>query len=68
LPSPIGRTLLPLARATKAQCAQLIAGLGDTQVSVRELGTLNTAWKRADRAGKRQIVPSRCWSCARWRR
>jgi ParB-like chromosome segregation protein Spo0J len=48
--------LVPLARANKAQCAQLIAGLGDTQVSVRELGALYTAWKRADRVGKRQIV------------
>jgi hypothetical protein len=45
-----------LARANKTQCAQLIAGLGDTQVSVRELGALYTAWKRADRAGKRRIV------------
>jgi ParB-like chromosome segregation protein Spo0J len=48
--------LVPLARANKAQCAQLITGLGDTQVSVRELGALYTAWKRADRAGKRRIV------------
>ena len=48
--------LVPLARANKAQCAQLIAGLGNTQVSVRELGALYTAWKRADRAGKQQIV------------
>ena len=48
--------LVPLARANKAHCKQLIAGLGDTQVSVRELGALYTAWKRADRAGKRQIV------------
>jgi ParB family chromosome partitioning protein len=48
--------LVPLARANKAQCAQLIGGLGDTQVSVRELGALYAAWKRADRAGKRRIV------------
>lgn len=48
--------LVPLARANKAQCAQLIAGLGDTRVSVRELGALYVAWKRADRAGKRRIV------------
>jgi hypothetical protein len=48
--------LVPLARANKAQCAQLIAGLGDTQVSVRELGALYMAWKHADRAGKRRIV------------
>jgi hypothetical protein len=36
--------LVPLARANKRQCEQLIAGLGDTQVSVRELGALYTAW------------------------
>jgi ParB-like chromosome segregation protein Spo0J len=48
--------LVPLARANKTQCAQLIAGLGDTRVSDRELGALYTAWKRADRAGRRRIV------------
>jgi hypothetical protein len=48
--------LVPLARANKRQCEQLIAGLGDTQVSVRELGALYTAWKRADRAGRARIV------------
>lgn len=48
--------LVPLARANKVQCKQLIAGLGDTRVSDRELGGLYTAWKRADRAGKQRIV------------
>jgi ParB-like chromosome segregation protein Spo0J len=48
--------LVPLARANKRQCEQLIIGLGDTQVSVRELGAVYTAWKRADRAGKQRIV------------
>lgn len=48
--------LVPLARANRRQCEQLIAGLGDTPVSVRELGALYTAWKRADRAGKQRIV------------
>ena len=48
--------LVPLARANKVQCAQLVAGLGDTRVSDRELGALYTAWKRADRAGKQRIV------------
>jgi hypothetical protein len=48
--------LVPLARANKAQCAQLVAGLGDTRVSDRELGALYAAWKRADRAGRKQIV------------
>jgi ParB family transcriptional regulator, chromosome partitioning protein len=48
--------LVPLARANQRQCAQLIAGLGDTRVSDRELGALYLAWKRADRAGKQRIV------------
>lgn len=48
--------LVPLARANKTHCAQLIAGLGDTRVSDRELGALYTAWKRADRAGRQRIV------------
>ena len=48
--------LVPLARANKSQCKQLIAGLGDTRVSDRELGALYMAWKRADRAGKLRIV------------
>jgi hypothetical protein len=48
--------LVPLARANKRQCEQLIAGLGDTRVSDRELGALYTAWRRADRAGKQRLV------------
>jgi hypothetical protein len=48
--------LVPLARANKRQCEQLLAGLGDTRVSDRELGALYFAWRRADRAGKERIV------------
>jgi hypothetical protein len=48
--------LVPLARANKRQCEQLIAGLGDTRVSDRELGALYTAWRRADRASKQRLV------------
>src|SRR3954469_11035377 len=48
--------LVPLARANKTQCAQLVAGLGDTRVADRELGALYMAWKRADRAGKQRIA------------
>lgn len=48
--------LVPLARANKRQCEQLIAGLGDTHVSDRELGALYTAWRRSDRAGKQRLV------------
>jgi len=48
--------LVPLARANKRQCEQLVAGLGETRVSDRELGALYTAWRRADRAGKQRIA------------
>ncbi len=55
-PQAAMKYLVPLARANKRQCEQLLAGLGDTRVSVRELGALYTAWRRADRAGKQRIV------------
>lgn len=48
--------LVPFARANKRQCERLLAGLGETRVSVREVGALYTAWKSADRAGKQRIV------------
>jgi ParB-like nuclease domain len=48
--------LVPLARTNKRQCEQLLAGIGDTRVSDRELGALYVAWRRADRAGKERIV------------
>ena len=50
------RYLVPFARANKAQCEQLLARIGETRVSDRELGALYAAWKRADRAGKQRIV------------
>jgi ParB-like chromosome segregation protein Spo0J len=57
VPSPAAwKSLWPLPPANKRQCEQLIAGLGDTRVSDRELGALYTAWRRADRAGKQRLV------------
>jgi ParB-like chromosome segregation protein Spo0J len=50
------RYLVPFARANKTQCEQLLARIGETRVSDRELAALYTAWKRADRAGKKRIV------------
>lgn len=50
------RYLVPFARANKTQCEQLLARIGETRVSDRELAALYTAWKRADRAGKQRIV------------
>lgn len=55
-PQAAMKYLVPLARANKRHCEQLLAGLGDTRVSVRELGALYAAWRRADRAGKQRIV------------
>jgi ParB-like chromosome segregation protein Spo0J len=55
-PQAAMKYLVPLARANKRHCEQLVAGLGDTRVSVRELGALYAAWKRADRAGKQRLV------------
>ncbi|HEX2687711.1 MAG TPA: hypothetical protein VHN14_13890, partial [Kofleriaceae bacterium] len=49
--------LVPLARANKRQCEQLIAGLGDTQVSDRELGALYTTWRVRANSGKVRAVP-----------
>lgn len=48
--------LVPLARANRRQCAQLIAGLGTTRVSERDVGALYRAWKHADATGKQRIV------------
>jgi ParB family chromosome partitioning protein len=48
--------LVPLARANRRHCEQLVAGLGDTRVSDRELGAIYDAWRAADRAGKQRIV------------
>ncbi len=55
-PQAAMKYLVPLARANKRQCERLIAGLGDTRVSVREVGALYAAWKCADRAGKQRLV------------
>lgn len=48
--------LVPLARANRVHCEQLIAGLGDAPVSVREVGALYEAWRRADAAGRQRLV------------
>jgi len=48
--------LVPLARANRGQCAQLIAGLGTTPVSTRAVGALYDAWRRADGPTRQRIV------------
>lgn len=63
------RYLVPFARANKAQCERMLAQIGDTRVSDRELAALYAAWKRADRAGKQRIVDApllflKAWAAA----
>jgi hypothetical protein len=55
-PQAAMKYLVPLARATRGHCEQLIAGLGATPVSVREVGALYQAWRRADAAGRQRLV------------
>lgn len=56
--SPYGamRHLVPLARAKRSACERLLAGLGDTSVSARQLGRLSLAWHSADDAERERIV------------
>jgi hypothetical protein len=48
--------LVPLARANRRQCEQLIVGLDQTRVSEREVGMLYRAWRHADATGRLRIV------------
>lgn len=50
------RYLVPFARANRRQCEELLARLGDTRVSDRDLAALYIGWRRADREGKQRIV------------
>jgi ParB family transcriptional regulator, chromosome partitioning protein len=48
--------LVPLARANRRHCEQLVAGLGETRVSERDVGALYRAWRRADTTSRERIV------------
>jgi len=48
--------LVPLARANRRHCELLIAGLGNTRVTEREVGALYRAWRAADPATRERIV------------
>ncbi len=48
--------LVPLARANRRHCEQLIVGLGETRVSERDVGTLYRAWRNTDASGRQRIV------------
>jgi ParB-like chromosome segregation protein Spo0J len=48
--------LVPLARANRRQCEALLAGLGETRVTEREVGLLYRAWRAADAPTRQRIV------------
>lgn len=48
--------LVPMSRANAAHCERLVAGLGKTAVSVRQLGRLYTTWRAGDEALRERLV------------
>lgn len=48
--------LVPLARANRRACEQLLAALGTTRVASRDVGRLYDIWRRSDAAGRGQLV------------
>ena len=50
------KSLLPLARANKADCEKLCESLGTTRLSSRQLGVLYAAWRSADLTQRERIV------------
>jgi ParB family chromosome partitioning protein len=55
-PHGAAKYLVPLARANKQHCEQLVTALDDERISVRELGRLYVLWKTADAQRRQQIV------------
>lgn len=50
------RSLVPLARANKAQCEQLLRALGEGQITTRQLAELHAAWRAGDSEQRERIV------------
>jgi len=50
------KSLVPLARANKAQCEQLVEALGDVRLTTRQLAQLYAAWRAGDGDQKARIV------------
>jgi ParB-like chromosome segregation protein Spo0J len=55
-PQAAMKYLVPLARANRAHLDRLLAALGSSRISVREVGALYAGWRRADAAGRERIV------------
>jgi len=55
-PQAAMKYLVPLARANRRHCDQLLAALGETRLSVRDVGALYAGYRRADPAGRARLV------------
>ncbi len=55
-PQAAMKYLVPLARANRRHCEQLVAALGETRRSVREVGALYAGYRRADAAGRARLL------------
>jgi ParB-like chromosome segregation protein Spo0J len=50
------KSLVPLARAHRAHCEQLVAALGDGRVTTRQMAHLYAAWRAGDGEQRERIV------------
>jgi ParB/RepB/Spo0J family partition protein len=50
------KSLVPLARANKAHCEQLVEALGDGRITTRQLAQLYAAWRAGDAEQKARIA------------
>jgi len=55
-PQAAMKYLVPLARANRGQCDELVEALGATRVSVRDVAALYQGWRSADAQGRRRLV------------
>ena len=55
-PQAAMKYLVPLARANRRDCERLLEALGETRLSVRDVGALYAGYRRADPAGRVRLV------------
>jgi ParB family transcriptional regulator, chromosome partitioning protein len=56
VPHAAMKFLVPLARANRAACLQLVAALGSQKATSRQIGALYNAWSRADPALRERLL------------
>ena len=56
VPQAAMKYLVPLARANRRHCERLLEALGETRLSVRDVGALYAGYRRADPAGRARLL------------